>query len=41
MTALEELSALVARFEDGQQQHTALWEKLPVTPPKPTGPRQS
>lgn len=32
MTALEELSALVARFEDGQQQHTALWEKLPVTP---------
>ena len=32
MTALEELSALVTRFEEGQQQHSALWERLPVTP---------
>ena len=31
MTALEELTALVSRFEAGQQKDSALWDLLPVT----------
>ncbi|MFF2843108.1 NUDIX hydrolase [Paenarthrobacter sp. NPDC057981] len=31
MTALEELTALVTRFQTGQQEHSALWDMLPVT----------